>query len=804
MTIRQRITLLVALTFLAISSIGGFAILQSRSSATQVRSVTEGVVPSALAAADLVALLKDVQLATMTLVSAPDANLAAQAKDLLEARQSRLKAGLEQQSSQAEGDAQRGLVEQAKESLDNYFAAINDTAQLKVAGQTALAEATLFASVGQYQREMEQIVDTLRVEKNRAKDGAIAALNASLAATLTTITIVTLVAVGVLACFGFLLYRQIARPIANMQAMMSEIASSQDFTRRVPVEREDEIGRSLVAFNVMIAKIEESSTLLRQKTNDIQSMLQNMPQGILTIAAGRIVHPEYSAYLETIFESGEIAGRDVMDLLFTDSGLGSDVLAQVEATIGACIGEDQMNFEFNEHLLVGEIEKKMADGRVKILDLNWSPIVDEDGNTARLLLCVRDVTELRQLAAEANEQRRELEMIGEILGVSQEKFFEFIDGATRLLADNERIIHAHTQHNDAAIGQLFRNMHTLKGNARTYGLRNLTNVVHEAEQSYDELRKNYPELAWDQTTLLAELAVVRDAVAQYAKINENSLGRKGPGRRGSVERYLLVERHHIEETLHRLETVNTANLHELLAARDVVRKTLRLLGTEAVAETLSGVFDSLPSLAGELRKLPPMVEIEDNDYVVRNQASGLLKNIFMHLVRNAVDHGLETPEERVAQGKPAAGTLRLHVAVVGKELQLRLADDGRGLALQRIREMAQQKGWIEAEQVVSDDEIAALIFRSGFSTAAQVTEISGRGVGMDAVADFVKREQGKVAIHFLDDAVGAPFRRFETVVSLPASFAVHVDGGLRHGLAAPASELPVVETTLLGGTQRVA
>lgn len=792
MNIRQRITLLVVLTFVAISSIGGYAIMRSRSSESEVRSVTEGVVPSALASADLVSQLKDVQLATVALVSAPNANLAAQAKESLTSRKSKLQDGLTLQLKQATGVAQTGLVEQATESLANYFSAIDDTAALKLAGQTALAEANLSATVGEYLKEIESIVDTLRVEKNRSKDSAIETLNASLSATVAIISAVTLIAVVAIAGIGMLLYRQIVIPISGMQAMMSEIASSQDFTRRVPVGREDEIGRSTMAFNTMIAKIQENSSLLKQKTTDIQTMLQNMPQGILTVDKGNKVHPEYSAYLETILETGDIAGRDMMDLVFADTNLGPDMLAQIEAACGACIGEDAMNFDFNEHLLVGEIEKKMADGRVRILDLNWSPIIDEDNTTVRLLLCVRDVTELRKLAAEANDQRRELEMIGEILAVSQEKFFQFIDSATKLIDSNEQIIHAHPTIKDAdAITHLFRNMHTIKGNARTYALRHLTNTVHEAEQTYDDLRKPYPDIAWDQASLLEELSAVRELVARYARINEVSLGRKGPGRRGNVDRYLLVDRKQIDESLHRLETVNTGNLHELLAARDSVRKVLRLLGTESIAETLAGVFDSLPSLAMELDKVPPMIEIEDNGYVVRNQASGMIKNVFTHLIRNSMDHGIEIPEERLEQGKPAAGTIHLELDVSDGEFLISLADDGRGLAMSRIRAMVIDKGFVAADDTLSDEEIANHIFRPGFSTAEKVTEISGRGVGMDAALNFIKRENGKVEIRFLDDSVGASFRRFETVVTLPEAHVVHVDDS--HRLAATESGLELLQ-----------
>src|SRR5262249_46295419 len=137
--------------------------------------------------------------------------------------------------------------------------------------------------------------------------------------------------------------------------------------------------------------------------------LQNMQQGILTVVDGGVVHPEYSAYLEQIFETSEIADRKFMDLVFADTDLGADALSQVDAAIDACLGQDGINFVFNEHLLPAEVEKRMPNGQVKALDLSWSAITDDADTVIRLMLCVRDVTQLRELAAEASEQRRSLE-----------------------------------------------------------------------------------------------------------------------------------------------------------------------------------------------------------------------------------------------------------------------------------------------------------------------------------------------------------------------------------------------------------
>ncbi|WP_054928389.1 MCP four helix bundle domain-containing protein, partial [Burkholderia sp. E168m22] len=534
MTIRHRITLLVVLTFFALSAIGIYAVYQTRKSASEVRQVTQGIVPSALASADLVADVKNIQIATMTLVYAPDANTAAQARDELKAKQAALRAALDAQAKSAVGQAQVGLVAQAKDSAANYFAAIADTVKMKTDGKAEMAQAYLFANVAQYRDELESIVDTLRVEKNRQKDDAIGALNGMLATTATAIAGVAGTVIVLLTALGFVLYRQITRPLIGMQTAMSEIATSQDFTRRVPVGRMDEIGHSIVAFNGMIGKIQENAAQLKQKTADIQAMLQNMQQGILTVVEGGVVHAEYSAYLETIFETNDIAGRDLMALVFDDSAIGADARSQVDAAVHACLGEDSMNFGFNEHLLVNEVAKRMPDGREKWLDLSWSAITDETDTVVRLMLCVRDVTEIRELTAQAGEQQRRLEMIGEILSISQDKFHDFVHSAKGFLSENERMIRQHERVDHSIVAALFRNMHTIKGNARTYSLQHLTNIVHEAEQAYESLRRADSGPEWNRDALMEDLARVREAVDHYATINAVTLGRSGePAQNGA-------------------------------------------------------------------------------------------------------------------------------------------------------------------------------------------------------------------------------------------------------------------------------
>jgi two-component system, chemotaxis family, sensor kinase CheA len=120
----------------------------------------------------------------------------------------------------------------------------------------------------------------------------------------------------------------------------------------------------------------------------------------------------------------------------------------------------------------------------------------------------------------------------------------------------------------------------------------------------------------------------------------------------------------------------------------------------------------------------------------------------MHLVRNAVDHGIEPADERVAAGKPARGTLYLNAYHQGTQVVIEVRDDGNGVDLRRVRGLAVEKGLLKPEEAarLSDQDTLNLIFESGFSTAEEVTSVSGRGVGMDVVRSVLDRLKGTVNI----------------------------------------------------------
>jgi len=173
------------------------------------------------------------------------------------------------------------------------------------------------------------------------------------------------------------------------------------------------------------------------------------------------------------------------------------------------------------------------------------------------------------------------------------------------------------------------------------------------------------------------------------------------------------------------------------------------------------------------------------DILVDADVLNQLIDPLLHILRNAVDHGLESPEDRVSVGKPRSGTITLTVARRGQVVTVQVADDGRGLNLADIRAKAVERGLLEADATPSDAEVARLTLLPGFSTRDAVTEISGRGVGLDVVATRLRSLSGSIDIRSEAGAGLTIELRFQA--SLVATHALFVrDGGQVFGIASHA------------------
>ena len=164
---------------------------------------------------------------------------------------------------------------------------------------------------------------------------------------------------------------------------------------------------------------------------------------------------------------------------------------------------------------------------------------------------------------------------------------------------------------------------------------------------------------------------------------------------------------------------------------------------------ISFTFSRFPRLVHDLsHKLGKKIELKmsGENTEVDKTVIEKIGDPLVHLVRNSVDHGIEMPHERVAAGKPETGTVHLSAEHRGGNIVIEITDDGKGLARDRILQKGIQRGLVREEENLSDKQIFELIFQPGFSTAEQVSDVSGRGVGMDVVRRNINELGGSIEI----------------------------------------------------------
>jgi two-component system, chemotaxis family, sensor kinase CheA len=199
----------------------------------------------------------------------------------------------------------------------------------------------------------------------------------------------------------------------------------------------------------------------------------------------------------------------------------------------------------------------------------------------------------------------------------------------------------------------------------------------------------------------------------------------------------------------------TARLHDSVTA-------IRAQPVRSIFARMPRLVRDLATATGKDVRLEMSGEATEIDKTVIEELSDPLT----HMIRNAVDHGIEPPAERLANDKPAQGTIRLSAEQRGNQIVIQVSDDGRGIARETMKRLAQQKGLIASDAAVSDEEIDNLVFLPGFSTAEKLSDISGRGVGMDVVRRNIQQLGGRIALR------SEPGRGCKVVLTLPLTLAV--------------------------------
>lgn len=338
-----------------------------------------------------------------------------------------------------------------------------------------------------------------------------------------------------------------------------------------------------------------------------------------------------------------------------------------------------------------------------------------------------------------------------------------------------------------------RSFHTLKGDSKAIGFDSLGTFAHKIEDLIDKLKDKKP----DRTSidLLLECTdkfkAFLDIIAKggepdisdiTAKV-ESHVGKHLPTlRRDETKKrdnastrdlpFLRIEPERVDEIMNLVGelVIGRSMLSQITSEIDGLNKDTIAENLETLNSSFERTLSDLQRSVMKVRMLPVDLIFRRFPRVVRDLSTEKGKKVkliikgedteldkgvvdvigdpLLHIIRNSIDHGIETPEERRISGKPEEGMLSLKAFHQGNQMVIEIEDDGRGIDIDKIKEKAIEKGIISSDDAkkIGDKEAINLIFLSGFSTSETVTELSGRGIGMDIVKNAIERLRGIIDI----------------------------------------------------------
>ncbi len=371
------------------------------------------------------------------------------------------------------------------------------------------------------------------------------------------------------------------------------------------------------------------------------------------------------------------------------------------------------------------------------ISLEYNPLRCEDGSIDGVVVVASDITNLVEAQKQAEYQKEQAKMIINLVKGKRE-VLRFINESKEMLQAIDEQMSPSRKNMDSE--ELYRHLHTLKGGAALFAVGPVATACHEAETLLTQLNESpTPEVKIELQKKCAEVEFHFNA---FLEKTTEILG-------ASVlaeERQLEIPVSKIHELASRIEPLPGG---KILA--DELRAEFIL---ESIAPYFSPYNEVMQSLAVKVDKLLQPLQIIDNKVAIVPEIYNSLLGTLVHAFRNAVDHGIEQPDVRTQLGKEAAGQVVVSTQILKNPTQeslvIKIQDDGAGINPEKIREKLNKKGCDTSKE--NDHEVIQHIFDSQFSTREQVTEISGRGVGMDAIKYAAEELGGKV---WVDSVLGS-------------------------------------------------
>jgi len=450
-----------------------------------------------------------------------------------------------------------------------------------------------------------------------------------------------------------------------------------------------------VSFDITAEQARDTALekMVADRTASLQMVLDSTGEGLLSVDLNGLLLPERSRTVSTWFGLAQ-AGTTLWDYLAVDEATKAKLAMSIEQ-----LAEDVLPFEVSADQAPKSI---VRDGRTYALEYRE---IREQGKLARLLVLVRDITAELDVQRAEGEVRELHTVVGNLL--------KDRNGFDQTLDECEALVSEIAQTVDQAIAK--RHLHTLKGNCAVVGFQRVADHVHELESALVEEGREPTQ---------AELADLDNCW-------QSSLQ--------SIRGYLQASR----DSQIEISAGEHAELMELIAQRPSYESIEQLVASwkyEPTVAPLSRLAEQSRQVAARLGK-DVKIHIEDNRLRVPESRLRRFWSSMVHVVRNAVDHGVESAEARIKSGKRPTAQIQLTTRLVEDDhFEVEIADDGCGIDWEVVRKLAEQRGL----PYESHEDLVEALFADGLSTRSTTTDISGRGVGLNAVRSECEKAGGTI------------------------------------------------------------
>lgn len=486
---------------------------------------------------------------------------------------------------------------------------------------------------------------------------------------------------------------------------------------RVVIESHDEIGRLGDAFNDMAVAIDDREARLAAANRRTQELLDHMRQAIVVFGAGGVVEGAGSRQAADVFGLTELGGRKVQDLLFPEARASNVEARAFVEWLALAFDADESIWSEVSALAPPEVSLTLA-GEPRTLAVEFRLIVRE-GGARRVMMLATDITDQRRLEREMNarhvDDARRAAAMGRLVAGGGYVFVRFTEAARERLDRCEERLRSFDDPN-VAIEDIFRDIHTIKGEARSFDLGEMSDELDVLEESLSRMRSQL------RSGAVIVRSVRDDALRRIIRARE--LLQTG------IDRFVAASP--IGAAALEQVTVRRSDLEDLVATvgdrSDPVGVAVSRLVARPFGESTSGLDETIARWAVREGK-EISIDISGREVPIPNQLARDLSGMLAHLVRNAIAHGIEAPGDRAALGKTERGKISIRCDLVDGAPCITVEDDGAGIDEASLRDRARDMGIDPTSFALID-----LLGLSGLSTRASESALAGRGVGVGAVA----------------------------------------------------------------------